>query len=433
MSEVQRDHVFISYATEDMALSEWLTYKLTTLGYKVWCDRVKLFGGESYPQDIDYAIKNRTIRFLALLSHASLNKPNPLKERTTALNIAEVRKEKGFIIPLNLGITKTEVPWQLADITWVPFQTNWAEGLLALLKTLRKSKTPCPLQNGRDMVSDSILSEDIIIDKREIIYSNFLKIKIIPDAITEVVFNHKPTDEKWRQLRQSWAAHRVDARTFLSFQKPPTDVSYRIQNAYLWNSENTIHGMDAHDLVSELLKKNLFVVCCKKGLVWSKDYKWLYFPFDPKGTNRISFVDSLGRNNNIQVAGERKFFSPGRTSRYRYYLAPTFKIMRKMFREQFIVKLGLRIRITNTIGRSILLRSAQSRRKHVSKDWWNYEWVSRYIAICSFLSNGTEEIIVGDHKSYRVTFSAKPLSYVSPISFDEAEIDMRRKNRQSLD
>ena len=88
-----RDHLFISYATEDADLTKWLALKLTSEGYAVWCDMLKLRGGESYPKNIDEAIKNRTFRFIALLSRASLSKPNPLKERTLALNIARKRNE----------------------------------------------------------------------------------------------------------------------------------------------------------------------------------------------------------------------------------------------------------------------------------------------------------------------------------------------------
>ena len=80
-----REHLLINYATEDWALAEWLTRKLTAEGYRVWCDRFMLLGGESYPREIDEAIKSRTFRMLSLLSRASLTKPNPLKERTLAL------------------------------------------------------------------------------------------------------------------------------------------------------------------------------------------------------------------------------------------------------------------------------------------------------------------------------------------------------------
>src|ERR1700752_2466117 len=85
---VMRDHLFISYAGEDWPFVEWLALRLKAEGYKGWCDRFKLLGGESYPKDIDEAIKNRTIRLLAVLSRYSVQKPNPLKERTLALNLA---------------------------------------------------------------------------------------------------------------------------------------------------------------------------------------------------------------------------------------------------------------------------------------------------------------------------------------------------------
>ena len=101
MDAHSRDHLFISYAVEDQALAKWLTLKLTAAGYRVWCDQFKLLGGESYPRDIDRALKEQTFRVLALLSRSSLQKPNPRKERTLALNIA---RERGceFLIPLNV-------------------------------------------------------------------------------------------------------------------------------------------------------------------------------------------------------------------------------------------------------------------------------------------------------------------------------------------
>lgn len=86
-----RDHLFLSYATEDWPLAEWLTRRLTAEGYRVWCDRFKLLGGESYPKDIDIALEHETFRVLALLSRSSLHKDNPRRERTKALNLATWR------------------------------------------------------------------------------------------------------------------------------------------------------------------------------------------------------------------------------------------------------------------------------------------------------------------------------------------------------
>ncbi|MBI5851773.1 MAG: toll/interleukin-1 receptor domain-containing protein [Planctomycetes bacterium] len=57
-----RDHLFVSYASEDAAFAQWPTLRLTAAGYKVWCDQIKLLGGESYPVDIDAAIWTRKFR-----------------------------------------------------------------------------------------------------------------------------------------------------------------------------------------------------------------------------------------------------------------------------------------------------------------------------------------------------------------------------------
>ena len=129
-----KEHLFISYATEDSKFAEWLALRLTADGYKVWCDRTHLLGGESYPDDIDDAIKNRTFRLLALLSRASLRKPNPKKERTLALNIARERSID-FLIPLNVdGLSATELDWMTSDLTFIPFHVNWAMGFASFLR-----------------------------------------------------------------------------------------------------------------------------------------------------------------------------------------------------------------------------------------------------------------------------------------------------------
>ena len=105
------DHLFVSYASEDGSFAEWLSLRLTSEGFKVWCDRTKLLGGESYPMVIDSAIKNSTFRVIAVLSKHSIRKPNPVKERTLALNIGRERKTD-FLIPLNLDGYLSSGKWK---------------------------------------------------------------------------------------------------------------------------------------------------------------------------------------------------------------------------------------------------------------------------------------------------------------------------------
>ena len=57
-----RDMLFISHANpEDNEFARWITLQLAREGYPVWCDLTKLLGGEAFWDDIQDAIKNRTI------------------------------------------------------------------------------------------------------------------------------------------------------------------------------------------------------------------------------------------------------------------------------------------------------------------------------------------------------------------------------------
>jgi len=176
-----RDHLFISYATEDWPFVEWLTLRLTAEGFKVWCDRLKLLGGESYPRDIDEAIKNRTFRFLAVLSHSSIKKTNPLKERTLALNLSRERKEN-FVIPINLdGISPTDLDWTVSDLTFIPFHLSWAEGLAQLLKLLEASEAPKGFAEGRSAATAWFEAQGLVLPKRERLWAKLVGIRVRKD------------------------------------------------------------------------------------------------------------------------------------------------------------------------------------------------------------------------------------------------------------
>ena len=179
-----RDHLFISYAYEDEALAEWLALRLTSEGYKVWIDRFELLGGESYPVDIDHAIKCRTFRMIALLSRSSLVKPNPLKERTLALNIQRERDEE-LLITLNVdNLRPGEMDWMTSDITFIPFFESWAAGLAQLLKKLARVDAPKLVADGKQIAANAYLPTDTLSHEPERVYSNLLHIERIPAAIS---------------------------------------------------------------------------------------------------------------------------------------------------------------------------------------------------------------------------------------------------------
>ena len=123
-----RDHLFISYAVEDAALADWLARRLASLGYAVWYDRFKLLGGEPWPQDIEDAIDQRTFRMLAPISHASKDKRNPTGERKKGEAVGQRLKLADFVIPLNVNLATSDVPWDLMGTQYIDFAHSWAKG-----------------------------------------------------------------------------------------------------------------------------------------------------------------------------------------------------------------------------------------------------------------------------------------------------------------
>ena len=258
-----KEHLFINYATEDADLARWLTLKLTSEGYRVWCAEFELLGGESYPREIDVAIKNRTFRMISLLSHSSIHKLNPTRERTLALNISE---ERGidFLIPLNVtNLSKTELPWMTSDITFIPFE-NWAFGLTQLLKKLKSIDAPRPLKDGRKIASSTFLPIEFISKKEEILHLNHLKILKIPENIKIFRLKHYINPQDERIISMNWAFWRI-GKEFLSFCSPPEGIKENLDFSYSgqkkWCENEEIHKIESLNLVSNLLKKSLYVKC----------------------------------------------------------------------------------------------------------------------------------------------------------------------------
>jgi len=218
-----RDHLFISYATEDWPFVEWLALRLTAEGYKVWCDRFKLLGGESYPKDIDAAIKWRTFRFLAVLSHHSVNKPNPLKERTLALNLSKEREEN-FVVPINLdGISPTDLDWMVSDLTFISFHHSWAEGLSQLLKLLETLNAPREFSNGRLAAASWFEAGHLVVRKQERLWLNLAEIKELPkDIYRYEAAAFIPEDERLQMLKL-WP-HVSEGKVFWAFAPPPREL-----------------------------------------------------------------------------------------------------------------------------------------------------------------------------------------------------------------
>ena len=415
-----REHLFISYASEDWTLADWLALKLASEGYKVWYDRIKLLGGESYPRDITAAIKNQTFRVLALLSRNSIEKPNPVKERTLALNIAKDRKVD-FLIPINVdGLKPTELDFMTSDLTFISFNESWYEGFCGVLKKLQQIHAPMNQIMGRQLISDWLLNEEQPKKKPETIWSNLIPVLEIPNYIRK--YNVIP-EVDIESVYPNWPFVRHNENTVWAFGLPDTSPINYLEEAERINLRyrKLYPGNAVRNILTDLIHQSIKLRGLRKGLKHTEGF--LYFPDKLLSKNKLPFTRYDRKKSYVKVVGERKFriTQHGITfyERSRYHLVPNFKFLIDRF-DVPLIRLRIGIFWTNLGGEPLEAKKSNRRRKALCKNWWNYEWLSRVMAILQWLGDGNEDnnIIETDSGNLRIGF--QPILFDSDVGIDES-------------
>jgi len=419
-----QEHLFISYAWENCALADWLVRQLTAHGYRVWCDRFEMLGGEPFPKIIDEAIKTRTFRLIALLSRYSLNKPNPRKERTLALSLS---RERGidFMIPLNVdGLKASELPWDYSDLTYIPFE-NWWTGLEQLLAKLTKLGAPRPItvDDGRAIAAATFLPQRVMVNRPEALRTNCFSFERIPERLYVIEWNQGvPADLDG--LKPVWSHYDLPNRRIVAFSLPPQSVqaaAYTEIASVEWRTAGMIEGVNCRNIVSNLLWQAIVRTLVSRGLRRDSDSGAFYFPRGVLPKNKIKFFGRRGRKTWVAVVGEKTF----RGKPYRYHLAPDF-VIRQDLGADFMAQLRIRVLLTDAKSKRLSTAALIPRRKHLAASWFNRHWLSRVLAIAGFLAKGRKSIVLLDRND-PVVLSATPISGNVPVSIDEAALAALRQ------
>lgn len=424
LDPAQREHLFISYAWENCALADWLVRQLTSHGYRVWCDRFQMLGGEPFPKVIDEAIKTRTFRLIALLSKFSLQKPSPRKERTLALNLG---REWGidFMIPLNVdGLKPSELPWDYSDLTYIPFQ-DWAAGLDQLLRALGKAGAPRPLteEEGRKFAAETFLPQHIVESRTEALLTNCFVFERIPERLRTIRWHEHEKRPDLDRLPVMWPYYQIDGGA-IAFTSPPPKVPpqcYAMEDETFWRTTELCQGARSRDVVANLLWQSLAYTLLSRGLRRDLEKGLIYFRRGLVPKNKIKYVGQKGRKTWVAVIGEKRF----RGKPYRYHLAPEFQI-RQDLGEDFVAVMKVRVFLTDIKGRPLDHASNISRRKHLTSSWFNHHWLSRVLAISSFLSRGKSQIVLLS-KDDPVILDASPISGKVNRAINEANLRSLRQ------
>ncbi|TAG08202.1 MAG: toll/interleukin-1 receptor domain-containing protein [Verrucomicrobia bacterium] len=213
--------LFLSHALpEDNEFTRWLALRLAREGYPVWCDLTKLLGGEDFWSDIEEAIRNRTTKFLFVLSRTSNEKPGVLQELALAKRVGKGRED--FVIPLKIdNLASDETTIELTRLNSIDFRGGWVAGLAKLLEKLEKDGVPKdPRFNAAAVATwwqDNLYSGQAVIARSEPQACNLFPIRSLPQRI----FLHSLLGEKKKPdpLPLGYPSHRFGAGVF-SFQTP---------------------------------------------------------------------------------------------------------------------------------------------------------------------------------------------------------------------
>jgi len=407
----KRDLLFVSYAYEDEVFARWLARKLALYGYGVWFDQIKILGGESWVEEVDVAIKERSARVIAILSQASFNKPNPRKERTLALQISKQRKIPDFLITLKLD--ETDPDWTLSDISWISFRESWANGLQRLLKKLQSIDAP-RIHSGNPSIAKASLDDGsrFLSEEEELITSNWLPFKNIPTTLCGFdTRNLKEEEEK------SWPNYTLQRGRAISFVDPPEklmDRCKKTQEKYLWKDVDFIHGTPTYNIINQILNRQARAWLIEAGCIGDGS-KTCYIPDPFRESSIYRFPDTSGKSVYIYTSGEitiKRLGVPPETVIYH----PSIRFSsRRIGKTDFVLQLHPSVSVFNKDHEPYTGTKVGPRRKKVTRSWYNEKWRRRLMAFYHLLS-------VNDGSDGNLGLEP-PISLHSPISLNESLFD----------
>jgi hypothetical protein len=171
------------------------------------------------------------------------------------------------------------------------------------------------------------------------------------------------------------------------------------------------------------LRKSIEILCANKGL--RKAGGILYFPGNLFSNNKLHFMRYDGKKCYIKVVGERKFKGVQQGNFFfeksRYHLSPDFKFFIDLFGSP-VIRLRIGVFWTDLEGNPLDDKKSNRRRKALCKNWWNYEWLSRSIALWQWIREEHNEITILKTDSGDFRIGPKPISFSSDVGIDESSL-----------
>lgn len=452
-----RDMVFISHANpEDNDFTLWLALQVAKAGFPVWCDLTKLLGGEDFWKDIEQAIRERTAKFVYVLSKSSNTKDGPLQELQVASNVARDKKLQDFIIPALVDdLPPRAFNIQLARLNAISFNKGWASGLNDLLDKLdsdgvarRPNFSPAAVASwwrGHFGAAQGVRNE------QEPYLSNWFPIQIRPPTLfchslsrtqigkIEVQANLPYPGFQHEHFLLSFASAKDFTGQLGDSIIVTESTSYSVEGL-LGGQETTgfCRTKEAKSFVSRLLVLSWDKYIRDKGLSFyllANGAKCVYPTTAQLGDGTVSFQGASGKKASRNLIGYKTIKATASEDEYKrlwHFGLSASPLVHPA------LAFSMKAHVVFTTDGSVVLdnkRLLHRARRSQCKDWWNDDWRDRVLAAMAWLSAGASDIAIAVGSDSFVTIATEPIGFLSPISYQDpnTELDVVDETADEVD
>ena len=223
-------------------------------------------------------------------------------------------------------------------------------------------------------------------------------------------------------LRRKWAFAEVNNYCLASFAPAPAGTlpkkMTKVERTpeFSWADVSHKEGKRTEDLAKELARRSLEVACIQKGMEVCPDREVIYFPqrAGQDWNQPITHVD--GRPTRVQLTGARTKGWGDRASPFHYQLAPIFRPQHD-HDGSWNIAVRIYVRCTDLTGKTFEGKEVNSRRKTVTKSWWNKEWLQRLLGVVQALETKEGFVEIGDG-TRAVSMATAPMQWECPVGLD---------------
>lgn len=276
----------------------------------------------------------------------------------------------------------------------------------------------------------SIVIESAVEEQPELLLSNCFEFEQIPRFIRKyTLVSGKLSRSEQRVLQTDWSCRTVASDRVLAFHEPPPTVTshhrFSCVDEFAWQNTESVDGIDAQDVVVNLIHRCLDGLLREKGLrsyFFRNQPKQWYLPPGVLNKDQVSFTLPDGKRRWFKGVGRRTYPTARGKERYRYHLSPSFAVLRDAG-HPLAVLLRNRVYLTDERGTPFDGRSLDSRRKHLCRMWFNKEWCARTLGIAQLLAGEDMYIRCGPAGEQQLVINAMPFAVDAPRRIRDELLD----------